>query len=86
MMQSKRFELNETDWFKIVKGAVIAAIGAALTYLASELGLIDVVEPVQVVGDTVDGELVVDGVITPYIVVTLISTIVNVLRLFWRDN
>lgn len=40
-MQSKKYKLNKQDLLKIGKGAVIALIGALLTYVASIAGNID---------------------------------------------
>lgn len=40
-MISKRFTLNETDWKKIGKGALIAVGGAAATYALSVLPEVD---------------------------------------------
>lgn len=38
---SKRGELNNIDWLKIGKGAIIALAGALATYLATLSGTID---------------------------------------------
>ena len=84
-MQSKRFTLNQADLWKILKGAGIAALAAFIAYITNALGLDPQPEPIQAVGDTMDGELVVDGVITPYLVVSIISVVINAVRLFWRE-
>ena len=39
--QSKRFELNKEDLIKIGKGAIIAILGAVLTYGSSIISSID---------------------------------------------
>jgi hypothetical protein len=84
-MQSKRFTLNKTDLVKILKGAGIAALAAFFAYVTNALGLDPQPEPIQAVGDTLDGEMIADGVITPYLVVSLISVVINAIRLFWRE-
>ena len=41
MAQSKRFQLNYTDWDKILTGAIIASAGALFTYLLEILPQVD---------------------------------------------
>ena len=87
--QSKRGKLNKTDWAKILKGAVIAAIGAFMAYLGQALGLVEPsLEVIEgVVGGTVDGEMVADGYgCPPMFAYWLFSIFANLLYKLWRDS
>jgi hypothetical protein len=49
MEGSKRFSLNSIDWKKIGIGALVAGVGALLTYLTEVIGGIDLGEWTPVV-------------------------------------
>ena len=36
-MENGRFSLNTADWLKVGKGALIASVGAGLTYLSANV-------------------------------------------------
>ncbi len=89
MTPSKRFKLNETDWLKVIKGAVIAGLAAALSFLGDALGLIDVTPDVVSnsrvsLGEDINGP-VVDG-IPPVIIWWGLSVLINLGRKWFTDN
>lgn len=85
MSQSKRFQMDGTDWGKVLKGALIAGLAAAIAYLGDALGLVQMTPEGIVGSESASEEMVVDG-FPPAMIWWGLSVLINLGWKWFQNN